>query len=124
MLNFILWLIAGLLALLFFTAGSVRALRYEFAKKQMAWVGAVPRPLLIFISCAEVLGALGLVLPGLTHTATWLTPLAGAGLVVVQVLAFGFHVSRRESPNAIGNTAIVALLAFVVVGRLALSPLG
>lgn len=123
MLNLILWIVAALLAMIFFTAGSVRGLRYEFAKRQMAWVGAVPRPLLIFISCAEVLGALGLVLPGLTHIATPLTPFAASSLGVVQLLAIFFHLSRGESRNASANVVLMALLAFVAASRFALSPL-
>jgi hypothetical protein len=48
---------------------------------------AVPLPVLFmrFIALAELLGGLGLVLPGLSRTHTYLTPLAAAGLVVIMV---------------------------------------
>jgi len=124
MLNLILWVVAGVLAAIFFTAASVRALRYDFAKKQMAWVGAIPRPLLIFISCAEILGAMGLVLPGLTRIATQLIPLAAVCLAAVQLLAIFFHLSRHEPRNASANTVALAALIFLAAGRFALSPLG
>ncbi|WP_227375923.1 DoxX family protein [Haladaptatus halobius] len=36
-----------------------------------------------FIAVAEVLGAIGLILPGVLHIREWLTPLAAAGLVII-----------------------------------------
>jgi DoxX-like family len=120
--NTILWIVATPLALFLFTAASVRTVRYEFARQQMAWVGAVPRPLLVFISAAEIAGAIGLVVPGLLHVATPLAPLAAAGLGSIQVLALAFHVSRRELAFAAGNAVLLALLLFLVVGRSTISP--
>jgi len=122
-MNTLLWILAAPLALMFLTAASVRALAYDLARRQVAWVGAVPRPLLLFVSVAEILGALGLVLPGLTHTATSLIPLAAAGLGLVQLLALSFHVSRHERRNATANVALLAILTFIAVGRLALAPI-
>jgi hypothetical protein len=100
----------------------VRATRYDFAKKQMAWVGAIPRQLLLFISAAEILGGLGLVLPGITGVAVRLTSIAAASLAAIQLLAFGFHVSRHEPRNAGANIALLGVLLFVAVGQLTLAP--
>ena len=116
----LVWAVQALLAAIFFTGALVRATRYDFAKSRMAWVGAIPRRLLLGISGAEVLGALGLVLPGLTRTAPLTTPIAALALVVVQLLAIAFHVRRGERRNAQGNAALTAGLAFVTVTRLAL----
>src|SRR5437870_1334584 len=64
-MNIVLWALQASLVLILLPAAVTRALSYEFAKKRMAWVAAVPRSLLLFISVAEILGAIGLVLPGL-----------------------------------------------------------
>lgn len=117
-MNGVLWAVQAALALVFFLGATVRASRYEFAKRQMAWVGAVPRPLLLFISIAEITGALGLVLPGATHRAVMLTSAAAASLALVQGLAFLFHRSRHET--VVPNAVLIALAVFVAVGR----PLG
>ncbi|MBV9100505.1 MAG: DoxX family protein [Candidatus Dormibacteraeota bacterium] len=119
----LLWVVQTVLAAMFFTAAAVRATRYDFAKRQMAWVGAVPRPLLLVISGVEMLGALGLVVPGVTRVAVVLTPAAALCLVAVQLLALGFHVRRHEPRNAGGNVALTAALVFIAVGRLALASL-
>jgi len=117
--NTLLWGLQALLALILFPAAATRALSYEFAKKRMAWVAAVPRSLLLFISVAEILGAIGLVLPGLTHVAPQLIPVA---LGLIQVLAFVFHTSRGESRNASANLVLLGALVFVAAGRLVVSP--
>ncbi|TMD52479.1 MAG: DoxX family protein [Chloroflexi bacterium] len=106
--NTLLWGLQALLALILFPAAATRALSYEFAKKRMAWVAAVPRSLLLFISVAEILGAIGLVLPGLTHVAPQLIPVAAVGLGLIQVLAFVFHTSRPSRPRALRGSAWLA----------------
>jgi hypothetical protein len=62
-----------------------------------------------FIGVAETLGALGLVLPGITRTRTELTSLAAAGLVVIMVGA-------TVTTGAMGGVGAAAIPA--VVGAL------
>ncbi|MEO7224240.1 MAG: DoxX family protein, partial [Devosia sp.] len=62
----------------------------------------------------------GLILPLLTGILAWLTPLAALALVVVQVLAIGFHLMRKEPQILPANLVLLALAAFVVWGRLGL----
>jgi predicted PurR-regulated permease PerM len=63
------------------------------------------------------------VLPGLTHIATVLTPLAAAGIVVMFLSAIALHVRRGET-RVIGLVAVVVTLALVVIwGRLGPYPL-
>ena len=116
-MNVLLWVLQAALVLILVPAAITRAVAYDFAKDRMAWVAAVPRPLLLFISLAEILGALGLVLPGLTGVAPQLTSAAAVGLGVIQALAFGFHLSRHEPRNATANLGLLALLVAVAVER-------
>lgn len=123
-MNQVLWAGQVLVALLFGGAGFVHSIGYAQASKNpgMAWMRAVPAPMVKTIGILEILGAIGLILPGLTGILTWLTPLAAVLLGVVMVLAIAFHVSRREAPNTIFN-AILGLLAFAVAfGRIVVSP--
>ena len=121
-MNALLWALQALLVLVLLPAAVTRAVSYDFAKKRMAWVAAVPRSLLLFISVAEILGAIGLLLPRLVHVALQLTPLAALGLGLIQFLAFLFHWSRHEPRNAIANLLLLAGLVFVALGRLVVSP--
>jgi uncharacterized membrane protein YphA (DoxX/SURF4 family) len=59
----------------------VDALPIEVLTKQMPLPGLFLR----FIGMAEVLGAIGLILPGLLRIRQGLTPLAAAGLVIVMI---------------------------------------
>ena len=88
----------------------------------MTWAGDVPPSLVRFIGIAEFLGRLGLTLPMLTGIAPALTVVAAIGLVVVQLLAAGFHLSRGEG-NRVPMNAIFLILAVVIgYGRLAVVP--
>ena len=81
-MNIALWIVQGLLALLFlFTGGMKLVLPIAEMTKQIALPGLFLR----FIGVMEILGALGLVLPGLLRIRTGLTPLAAAGLVTIMI---------------------------------------
>ena len=78
------------------------------------------------IGVAEVLGAVGLILPAVTHIAPILVPLAAIGLVLVMVGAAVVHARRNEAMNIGVNAVLLALAAFVAWGRFrpyAVSPL-
>lgn len=122
-MNAMIWAVQAILALVFFGGAATRAVGYEFAKTRMAWVAAVPRPLLLFISVAEIAGALGPILPGLTGVASVLTPVAAVALAVILVLAFAFHLSRRQTQNAAANVLLLAVVVFVAVARFGFAPL-
>ena len=80
--NGILWTVQGLLAALFLFAGGMKlVMPIEQLEAQSHMSGGFLR----FIGVVEVLGALGLVLPGLTGIAPILTLLAAAGLVIVTI---------------------------------------
>src|SRR2546428_5480307 len=79
-MNVALWIVQGLLAALFLFAGGAKLV---LPLDQMAGPVALPGWFLRFLGVAEVLGALGLVLPGLLRIRPGLTPLASAGPVVL-----------------------------------------
>lgn len=70
-----------------------------------------------FVSTAEILGALGIVLPLLTGILPWLTISAALGLVVVQVLAIVMiHLPRKEY-GALPLNILTALAVFAAIAR-------
>lgn len=113
-----IWVAQGLLALGFGTVGFNHAFRVEKlqAVPRMDWIKAVPPRVMTFIGLAEMAGGLGVLLPMLTGVLPWLTPLAAALLAVVMVLAFIFHVQRKEYPNLGINTFLFLVAAFVAWG--------
>src|SRR5258706_15384255 len=85
-MNVALWIVQGLLAALFLFAGGAKLV---LPLDQMTGPVALPGWFLRFIGVAEVLGAFGLVLPGLLRIRPGLTPLAAAGVWIIFVGATG-----------------------------------
>jgi hypothetical protein len=69
------------------------------------------------VGLVEILGALGVILPWLTGIASILTPIAAAGLVVVQIGALRVHLVRSEHRPLPANVLLLLLAGFVAVGR-------
>src|SRR5687768_14640236 len=81
-MTYVLWIVQGLLALLFLFAGGMKlVLPLEALQGPVVLPGWFVR----FIGVAEVLGALGVILPGLLHIRPGLTPLAAAGLALLMI---------------------------------------
>ena len=117
-LNASLAVVQILLALAFGAAGLMKLSQpIDALASSMAWVSAVPAPLVRFIGAAELAGALGLLLPWLTRIQPRLIPVAAVGLVLVMVLASAFHLSRGEASAVPVNLVLGALAAFVAWGR-------
>jgi hypothetical protein len=80
--NYVLWIVQGLLALIFLlTGGTKLILPIEVLTEQTPLPGLFVR----FLGVVEVLGAIGLILPGIVRIWPVLTPLAGSGLVVIMI---------------------------------------
>ncbi|MFI9495010.1 MULTISPECIES: DoxX family protein [Streptomyces] len=106
------WIVAGLLAVFYLYAGGKKAVQSkERLAPMMGWVDTVPMGLVRGIGAVEILGAAGLVLPPLTGVAPVLAPVAALGLVLLQVLATGLHVSRGEFKETGLNAALIVLAA-------------
>jgi hypothetical protein len=83
---------------------------------------ALPGLFLRFIGVAEVLGALGLILPGLLHIRPGLTPLAAAGLLILMLGATIITLMGGDIAPALIPLVIGLLAAFVAYGRWRLVP--
>jgi len=117
-----LWTIQILLALLFLFAGGAK---FVIPVDQM--IQGMPAALasgafIHFIGVCEVLGGLGLVLPGLLRIKPGLTPLAASGLVIIMIGATLISVPGGVAA-AVFPLVTGILAAFVGYGRWRLAPL-
>jgi uncharacterized membrane protein YphA (DoxX/SURF4 family) len=112
--TYALWTIQVLLALLFVFGGSVKL---TMPLDELVAQAGMPGPLLQFVGLAEVLGGLGLVLPGLLRIRPGLTPLAAAGLVIIMIGATGLTLTGGQVVPALFPLVIGLLAAFVAYGR-------
>ena len=118
-MTYALWIVQGLLAALFLFAGGMKlVLPLEALKGPVE----LPGLLLRFIGVAEVLGALGLILPGLLRIRPGLTPLAAAGLVIIMIGATVIGLAAGDVAMALIPLVIGLLAAFVAYGRWRLAP--
>ena len=117
-MNVFLWIVQILLAVAFLSAGLMKVTQPR-AKLQtnMGWVEDFSDTNVKLIGAAEVLGAIGLVLPWLTGIAKVLTPVAALGLAVAMAGAVIVHLRRKET-NRIAPAAVLLVLSLVVaIGR-------
>jgi hypothetical protein len=112
--NVTLWVVQGLLASLFLFAGGMKLV---MPIEAMAGPVALPGLLLRFIGVAEVLGAVGLILPGLLRIHAELTPVAAAGLVIIMIGATVITAMGGAIAPAVVPFIVGVLAASVAYGR-------
>ncbi len=78
-MTYALWIVQALLALLFLFAGGSK---FYMSIEEMTKDIQLPGAFLRFIGVAEILGAIGLIVPSLLRIRPGLTPLSAAGLVI------------------------------------------
>ncbi len=122
-MNAFLWILQAVLAAVFLMAGTMKLTksRADLAAAQparMAWIEHVSDSTARMAGGAEVLGALGLILPGVTGIVPVLVPTASAGLAVTMILAAVFHTRRGESQGVVINLVLAVFAVVVLWGRL------
>ena len=124
-MTYALWIVQALLALLFLFAGGTKLVLPLDVLTSMGSSNQIQLPGLFvrFIGVVEVLGGLGLILPGLLRIKPGLTPLAAAGLVIVMIGAVALTLASGEVASAIVPLVTGLLAAFVAYGRWRLAPL-
>jgi len=117
--NVALWVIQGLLAALFLFSGVTKLiLPIEEMTRQIALPGLFLR----FIGVCEILGALGLILPGIFRVRTGLTPVAAAALVIIMIGATVVNLMAGQRVAALITLVVGLLLAFVAYNRSKMLP--
>ena len=123
-MTYALWIIQSLLAALFLFAGGTKLILPLDVLTSMGSPNQIALPgwFVRFIGVVEVLGALGLILPGLLRIRPGLTPLAAAGLVIIMIGATGLTLSGGDVAPALIPLVVGLLSAFVAYGRWRLAP--
>lgn len=99
-MDLFLWILQGLMALAFLVAGLSKLVQGKVGlaqNPQMSWVHYYSDTQVRLIGLAELLGALGLVLPWALQILPWLTPVAALSLVVLMVGAIVVNLGRKKS---------------------------
>jgi uncharacterized membrane protein YphA (DoxX/SURF4 family) len=120
-MNVALWILQALLAALFLWHGwlflSPPAELIEIMNKEFAlWFR-------IFLGVAEVLAAIGLIVPGATRILPSLIPITAVCLMIVMVSATVLHSTRDETGSAITTAVLFVVLTFVAYMRWKVNPI-
>ncbi|MCC7367964.1 MAG: DoxX family protein [Chloroflexi bacterium] len=120
-MTYALWTVQVVLAVLFLLLGGMKVIT---PLDQLSQMMGLPGALILFIGVSELLGAVGLILPGLLKIKPGLTPLAAAGLTIITLGATGLHIIQGDATMALFPLVVAGLAAFVAYGRWKLAPPG
>jgi hypothetical protein len=118
-MNATLWTVASILSLMVLASGIAKLARsrQRLIEGGYAWAEDFSDPAVKNIGLLEVLGGLGLVLPGLFDVATVLVPVAGTGLATLMLAAAATHLRRGETKEAVTPLVLAAIAGFVAFMR-------
>ena len=117
-MNIALWILQVLLAGMFGMTGFMKGITTNKAREQMPWAKDSSVTKVRFVGILEILAALGMLLPMIFNIFPWLTPLAAAGLTLIQILAiFTVHIPRKEFTSLLMNIVLLVLSFLVAIGR-------
>ncbi|MBD7996613.1 DoxX family protein [Arthrobacter sp. Sa2CUA1] len=113
-----LWVAEIVLALLYFGLGVMRLVQpYPKLVRVLRWPADFPAWAVKLIGVAEILGAIGLLLPAATDIAPVLTPIAACALAVMMALAVLVHLRRGERQRVALPAILLVVNVLVAVGR-------
>jgi uncharacterized membrane protein YphA (DoxX/SURF4 family) len=128
--NIALWIAQAALAFVFSVSGvfKISLAKDALVAKGQTGVAFPPTAFIRFVALSELLAVAGLLGPGLTGVAEYLTPLAAAGLSIIMVSATFCHARlagdwddaarrRKEFYNVVTTVSILLVCLFVAVGR-------
>jgi hypothetical protein len=119
-MNIVLWILQILLAAAFLAHG----LLFLFPPAAMLeLLRPIPTGLRLFLGVAEVLGAMGLTLPGITRIQPILISWAAAGIMIIMVGATVFHLRRGEVGPATTTICLLLMAAVVAYMRWKVRPI-
>ena len=117
----VVWIIQILLTIMFLMAGMMKLMKSkEQMKAKMGWVEDYSQGTIKFIGLMEILGAMGLILPGIFDTLTILTPVAALGVVLIMLGAIRTHLRRKEMQMVMMNVMLLLLSAFLCAAKFGL----
>jgi DoxX-like family len=126
-MNVALWIVASVLAFVLLLASAKMVVPQEKMVGMMGsasrWVEDFEPRALKAIGLLELLGAIGLILPGVLGVAPVLVPVTGVCVVLLFVGAVSMRLRRGERITVVGDLIYLAMAVFVTWGRIWPSPL-
>lgn len=122
-MNIALWIVAGIFGVAYVAGGIVKlTMPYEKYAAKLGWPEDFTPGKVRFMGVVEVLGGIGLVLPGLVDVAPVLVPVAASGMALYMAGAITERIRRGEYKELLGDLIFLAAMIFIAWGRFAIEP--
>ncbi|WP_406029546.1 DoxX family protein [Nocardioides sp. NBC_00163] len=122
-MNIALWIVAGVFGIAYVAGGIVKlTMSYEKYAAKLGWPGDFTPGNVRFMGVVEVLGGIGLVLPGLVDVAPILVPIAASCMALYMAGAITERLRRGEYKELLGDLLFLAAMVFIAWGRFAIEP--
>ncbi|CAL1518019.1 DoxX family protein [Chitinophaga sp. MM2321] len=118
-MNTILWSIQAVLAFTFAYSGMMKSTqqREKLVSIGQTGVADLSYPLIRFIGVAEILGAIGIIMPWGVQLLPFLTPVAAICFACIMVPASVIHYKRKEFKSVALNALLFVCSVFVAFER-------
>ena len=118
-MNVLLWVLQGLVSLVFLFSGGTKLVMSAEKMREMSPPNSImlPGAFVKFIGVMEILGGLGLILPGLTKIRKNLTPVAAFCLLIIVIGAVVITIMGPGVGAAIIPFVVGILCAVIAYGR-------
>lgn len=120
-MNIVLWILQVLLAAAFLAHGLMFLMPPPDIAAMMN--ASLPRWFQLFLGVAEVLAAVGLILPGMTRILPGLVTWSAVGIMIVMVSATIYHFARNEISSGFITLLLLAMATFVAYMRYRVMPI-
>jgi hypothetical protein len=120
-MNIFLWVLQVLLALAFAAHGVL--FLAPPPELLVAMNEMLPTWFRLFLGVAEVVAAVGLILPGITRIVPRLVALAAVGIMLVMVSATILHITRGEISSAVTTAVLFVAATFIAYMRWKVKPI-
>ena len=122
-MNILLWVLQILAALLYGSSGVMKVFLFDKVSEGVPSFGALPRKAWTALGILELICTVALIVPDALHWRPLLTVAAAAVLATESLVFIWVHLKYRETTTIIMSAALGLLMAFLVYGRLVLSPI-
>jgi hypothetical protein len=114
-----LWTLQITVAVILLISGYTKVfLPHEQVAEAAEWTGAYTEIFVRYIGVIDILGGMGLILPGLLNIYPRITGYTALGIAVLMVAAMGLHIDRYEFGAIWINIFILIASVIIAYGRL------
>lgn len=123
-MSLVLWFLASGLALVFAATGVMKLVesRDMLVADGQRWAAGASPALVKALGAAELLGAFGLVLPGIIGVLPMVTAVAAGGLGLIMLGALVLHIRRGERRAAVFAAVLLLIAVLLAYDRATVVP--